>query len=139
MSSYEEQLRQNGLKVTTPRVRILYTLDNTVSHHMSAEDLHAALKAEATDVSLATVYRVLNQLEEAGLLIKHNFIGGHAVYELAAREHHDHLVCTRCHRIEEFHDKQAEERLTYIANRHQFTAIDHQLTLYGICEDCTEN
>jgi Fur family ferric uptake transcriptional regulator len=131
-------LRKAGLKATLPRLRILETLGMANVRHMSAEDVYKALLEAGEDVGLATVYRVLTQFEAAGLVIRHNFEGGRAVFELDDREHHDHLVCTGCGRIQEFHDSVIENHQTEIADKYGFTITDHALVIYGECDDCAE-
>ena len=129
-------LRKAGLKATLPRLRILEALEATADRHMSAEDVYKALLDTEYDVGLATVYRVLTQFEGAGLVIRHNFEDGHAVFELDDRDHHDHLVCTSCGRIQEFHDEVIERHQVAIAMKHDFIISDHSLVLYGECKDC---
>ena len=131
-------LKKVGLKATLPRVRILETLEGATYRHMSAEDVYKALLDAGEDVGLATVYRVLTQFEAAGLVIRHKFEGGRAVFELDDRDHHDHLVCTVCGRIQEFHDKVIERHQEKIAKKHGFTISDHALVVYGECGKCRE-
>lgn len=137
MPDEQQELRDAGLKVTLPRVKILQLLEASSDRHMSAEDVYRALLAAGEDVGLATVYRVLTQFEQVGLVIRHNFEGGHSVFELDSEEHHDHFVCTRCGHIEEFVDEVIEQRQQEVAKRMGFTITDHRLTLYGTCNgDC---
>lgn len=131
-----EQLKQAGLKVTLPRLKILQILESTKRRHLSAEEISNALGETGDDVSLATVYRVLTQFETAGLVIRHNFEGGHSVFELNEGEHHDHLVCVKCGFVKEFMDKIIEERQRYIAADAGFLMTDHSLNIYGICQKC---
>jgi len=131
-----QDLRKAGLKVTLPRLRILSILEKADSHHLSAEELHRILYETGEDIGLATVYRVLTQFVEAGLVIRHNFEGGHSVFELDSGEHHDHLVCVKCGRVEEFFDEVIEQRQKVIAGKAGFQITDHSLNLYGICEAC---
>ena len=133
-----EELRKAGLKVTLPRVKILEILAGNHGRHMSAEDIYRALIDQSEDIGLATVYRVLTQFESAGLVTRHHFEGGTAVFELDQGEHHDHIVCEDCGRVEEFADSGIEERQREIASRHGFDLIDHSLTLRGRCvrENC---
>jgi len=131
-------LRKAGLKATLPRVRILKTLEAADVRHMSAEDVYKALLEAGEDVGLATVYRVLTQFEAAGLVIRHNFEGGRAVFELDDRDHHDHLVCTTCGRVQEFHDNVIEVRQDQIASKHGFAISDHALVIYGECGNCRD-
>lgn len=130
------QLKEAGLKITTPRLKILQILEQAREHHLSAEDVYKALKELDEDVGLATVYRVLSQFEAAGLIKKHNFEGGYCVYELSQGEHHDHLVCLKCGRVEEFVDEVIETRQQMIAEQAQFKMTDHALNIYGLCADC---
>ena len=132
----QNDLKRAGLKATLPRLRILEMLDGSPDRHVSAEDLYRALLAAGESIGLATVYRVLTQFEQAGLVIRHNFDSGSAVFELAAGEHHDHLVCVRCSRVTEFVDETIEQRQRTIATRSGFTMTDHSLIIYGVCPDC---
>ena len=128
-----QELRRAGLKATLPRIRILSILEGTEERHMSAEDVYKALLEAGEDVGLATVYRVLTQFESAGLVIRHHFEGGHSVFELDDREHHDHIVCMQCGHIEEFLDEVIEEHQSTIAKKHGFEIHDHSLVIYGKC------
>lgn len=130
MAPENNELRKVGLKVTLPRVKILNMLESADNHHMSAEDVYKALLDAGEDVGLATVYRVLTQFESAGLVLRHNFEGGHAVFELAGEEHHDHMVCSKTGAVIEFCDPVIERRQREIAEEHGFELIDHSLTLY---------
>lgn len=130
------QLKNAGLKVTAPRMKILQILENADQHHMSAEDVYQALLRSGDDVGLATVYRVLTQFEAAGLLKRHNFEGGHSIFEIDQGEHHDHLVCVECARVEEFVDEVIEHEQESIANKAGFEITDHRLTIYGRCRHC---
>lgn len=132
----QNDLKRVGLKATLPRLRILEMLEGSPDRHVSAEDLYRALLAAGESIGLATVYRVLTQFEQAGLVIRHNFDSGPAVFELAAGEHHDHLVCVRCGRVTEFVDETIEERQRTIAARNGFTMTDHSLIVYGVCAGC---
>ena len=136
MSTENQELRKAGLKVTLPRVKILQLLESSDTRHLSAEDVYKALIDADEDVGLATVYRVLTQFESAGLVQRHRFEGGHSVFELMTVEHHDHLVCTKCGRVEEFFDEAIETRQDKIAERFGFEITDHSLYLYGICKEC---
>lgn len=131
-----QDLRKAGLKVTLPRLKILEILEKADPHHMSAEDVYKALLELGEDVGLATVYRVLTQFEAAGLVKRHNFEGNHAVFEIEQGEHHDHLVCLHCRRVDEFIDEAIEQRQELIAKESGFRMIDHSLTIYGICKRC---
>ncbi|MDP5070222.1 MAG: ferric iron uptake transcriptional regulator [Congregibacter sp.] len=126
-----QDLRSAGLKVTLPRIKILQILEDSEVHarHMSAEDVYQALRDAGEDVGLATVYRVLTQFEGAGLVTRHNFEGGHSVFELDHGEHHDHMVCEDTGEVIEFHDAIIEERQKKIAQEHGFDLIDHSLIL----------
>ena len=133
-----EDLRNVGLKVTTPRLKILSLLENAREKHMTAESIFRQLGESGEAIGLATVYRALAQFEAAGLITRHQFEGGQTVFELERGPHHDHIVCVRCGRVEEFFDKVIEERQREIAEKLGFTLSDHALTLYGECNstDC---
>jgi Fur family ferric uptake transcriptional regulator len=124
------ELRKVGLKVTLPRVKILQMLDSAERRHMSAEEVYKALMESGEDVGLATVYRVLTQFEAAGLVVRHNFDGGHAVFELADGGHHDHMVCVESGEVIEFIDAEIERRQKEIVSEHGFELVDHNLVLY---------
>ena len=128
-----EDLRNVGLKVTTPRRKILSLLENAREKHMTAESIFRQLGESGEAIGLATVYRALAQFEAAGLITRHQFEGGQTVFELERGPHHDHIVCVRCGRVEEFFDKVIEERQREIAEKLGFTLSDHALTLYGEC------
>ena len=132
------QLRRAGLKITAPRLKILEILASATVRHMSAEDVYRRLLELNEDIGLATVYRVLTQFESAGLVTRHHFEGGTAVFELNEGTHHDHIVCVDCGRVEEFSDDSIEERQQSIAKRLGFEITDHSLTLHGHCvrENC---
>ena len=130
------QLRNAGLKVTVPRMKILEILENADQHHMSAEDVYKALLSSGDDVCLATVYRVLTQFEAVGLLKRHNFEGWASIFEIEQGEHHDHLVCVECARVEEFVDEIIEREQESIAKKAGFEITDHRLILYGRCQQC---
>ena len=127
------ELRKVGLKVTLPRVKILQMLDSAEHRHMSAEDVYKALMESGEDVGLATVYRVLTQFEEAGLLSRHHFESGKAVFELNEGTHHDHIVCVKCGRVEEFYDEEIEKRQQEAAESRGFKMQEHSLMIYGVC------
>ncbi len=133
-----KDLRKAGLKVTLPRLKILEILETGARRHMSAEDIYKVLLESNEDIGLATVYRVLTQFEAAGLVTRHHFEDGMAVFELNHGMHHDHIVCIDCGRVEEFLDKGIEERQTAVAQRLGFEIRDHSLILYGQCRraDC---
>lgn len=133
-----KDLRQVGLKVTLPRVKILQILESAEPHHMSAEEVYKKLLDAGEDVGLATVYRVLTQFEAAGLVRRHNFEGGRSVFEINEGEHHDHLVCMNCNRVQEFVDEMIEDRQQEIAHNAEFKITDHNLTIYGLCKKCSE-
>ncbi len=128
-----KDLRKAGLKVTLPRLKILEILEHGSPRHLSAEDLYKILLEANQDIGLATVYRVLTQFEAAGLVTRHHFEDGMAVFELNQGPHHDHIVCVDCGRVEEFLDSGIEERQTSVAKRMGFEIRDHSLILYGHC------
>ncbi len=131
-----KQLKNAGLKITIPRLKVLQILEQSPKHHLSAEGVYKALLETGEDVGLATVYRVLTQFEEAGLVSRHNFEGGYSVFELSLGVHHDHLVCVKCGSVEEFIDEIIEQRQKEIAEKAQFQMTDHALNIYGICPRC---
>ncbi len=133
-----KDLRKAGLKVTLPRVKILKILENAEPHHISAEEVYKRLLDSGEDVGLATVYRVLTQFETAGIVRRHNFEGGRSVFEIEQGEHHDHLVCVSCGKVEEFLDDVIEQRQETIAHEANFKMTDHNLTIYGECQDCVK-
>lgn len=126
-----QELRRAGLKVTLPRVKILQFLEQSEQRHLSAEDVYKALLESGEDVGLATVYRVLTQFEQAGLVERHNFDGGYSVFELDNGEHHDHLVCLETGDVIEFHNEKIEELQLQIAENLGFELTGHSLVLYG--------
>lgn len=133
-----QELKTSGLKVTTPRLRILHLFETSAVRHMTAEEVYRQLSHDGIDIGLATVYRVLTQFQQAGLLERHHFEGGRAVFELKQDGHHDHLVCLQCGRVEEFFDPQIERRQDKVAAERGFTIVDHSLYLYAECltKDC---
>ncbi len=131
-----KELREAGLKVTLPRLKILQVLESANPHHMSAEEVHKRLLDSGDDVGLATVYRVLTQFEQAGLVRRHNCEGGHSVLESNSGEHHDHMVCVKCNKVFEFIDFAIEQRQHQVAKDAGFRMTDHSLTIYGICSHC---
>jgi Fur family ferric uptake transcriptional regulator len=133
-----KELKSTGLKVTVPRLRVLDLFQHSDTRHLTAEDVYRKLLDEHSDIGLATVYRVLTQFEQAGLLVRHHFESGKAVYELNEGGHHDHLVCLQCGRVEEFYDAEIEKRQATVARERGFTIHDHQLYLYADCikTDC---
>lgn len=132
----QNQLKAAGLKITAPRMRILALLEENRDEHLSAEEIYKYLSDADTDLSLATIYRVLTQFESAGLVIRHNFEDGYSVFELNEGEHHDHLVCSKCRKVIEFHDELIEARQLEIARQHSFKMTDHCLNIYGVCVNC---
>lgn len=124
------ELRKAGLKVTLPRVKILQILESSEQHHMSAEDVFKTLMETGEDVGLATVYRVLTQFETAGLVERHNFDGGHSVFELDRGDHHDHMVCVDTGDVLEFHSDEIERLQEEIAKKHGYELTGHSLVLY---------
>lgn len=130
MADENQELKKAGLKVTLPRIKILQLLESADSHHMSAEDVYKSLLESGEDVGLATVYRVLTQFESAGLAVRHNFDGGHAVFELAKDDHHDHMVCVDSGEVIEFFDAEIERRQRQIVAEHGFELVEHSLVLY---------
>ena len=133
-----DDIRNAGLKVTLPRLKILEVLEGTGSRHMSAEDVYRELLGRGEEIGLATVYRVLTQFEGAGLVARHHFEGGQSVFELNRGDHHDHIVCVQCGRVEEFFDETIEKRQRSSARERGFAINDHSLIIYGDCrrKDC---
>ncbi len=128
-----DELKSTGLKATLPRLKILEIFQKSVLRHMTAEDVFRVLLGERSDVGLATVYRVLTQFEQAGILSRSHFESGKAVYELNEGQHHDHLVCLDCGRVEEFYDAEIERRQQVVAQAKGFAIADHALSLYANC------
>ena len=128
-----DELKNTGLKATVPRLKILEVFQRGKQRHMTAEDVFRVLLEERSDVGLATVYRVLTQFEQASILTRSNFESGKAVYELNEGQHHDHLVCLDCGRVEEFYDAEIEKRQHAVAKAKGFTISDHALSLYAHC------
>lgn len=133
MSHNPTDLKASGLKATLPRLKILDIFHNSAVRHLSAEDVYKVLLLENMDVGLATVYRVLTQFEQAGILHRNHFETGKAVFELNEGSHHDHLVCLDCGRVEEFYDEAIETRQQKVAFERGFKIADHALALYGHC------
>ncbi|WAC74430.1 ferric iron uptake transcriptional regulator [Roseateles sp. SL47] len=133
-----DEIKNSGLKATLPRIKILEIFQKAQQRHMTAEDVYKALLDERADIGLATVYRVLTQFEQAGLLSRNHFESGKSVFELNEGHHHDHLVCLTCGRVEEFYDPQIEERQRAIAEERGFALQEHSLALYASCvkTDC---
>lgn len=129
-------LREAGLKATTPRIKILEIMEAAENPHLSAEDIYKILLDSGEDVGLATVYRVLTQFEAAGLVTRHHFEGGISVFELNQGPHHDHILCVKCGRVDEFVDPVIEERQNAIATEAGYAITDHNLCIYGICKNC---
>lgn len=132
----KDHLKAVGLKITTPRMRILDLLTTSGDRHLSAEEIYLQLSKTDTDISIATIYRVLTQFETAGLVIRHNFEENHSVFELNHGEHHDHLVCMKCRKVVEFHDEVIEARQVELTQNLGFEMRDHCLTIYGVCAEC---
>ncbi len=133
-----QDIKNAGLKVTLPRVKILEMLEKKrdSDRHLTAEEVYKILLKEGEDIGLATVYRVLTQFEAAGLVKRHHFEGGNSVFELNRGGHHDHILCVRCGRVGEFKDELIENRQKEIAKQLDYTLTDHCLYLYGFCPDC---
>ncbi|MDD0839310.1 ferric iron uptake transcriptional regulator [Curvibacter sp. HBC61] len=131
-----EELKNTGLKATLPRLKILELFQKGRQRHMTAEDVFRVLLQEQSDIGLATVYRVLTQFEQAGILSRSHFESGKAVYELNEGQHHDHLVCTSCGKVEEFYDAEIERRQQMVAKTKNWLLQDHAMSLYGLCEAC---
>ena len=131
--THTDELKNSGLKATLPRIKILEVFQNATRRHMTAEDVYKALLADGSDIGLATVYRVLMQFEQAGLLTRSNFESGKSVFELNEGQHHDHLVCLTCGRVEEFFDAEIEQRQRAIATERGFALQEHSLSLYATC------
>ena len=136
MSTESNHLRKAGLKVTLPRMKILEMLENSATRHLSAEDVYKLLLESGEEIGLATVYRVLTQFESAGLVARHHFEGGHSMFELNEGDHHDHILCVKCGRVDEFVDETIEKRQRQIALDAGYEITDHSLYIYGICPDC---
>ena len=133
-----QDLRNAGLKVTLPRLKILEMLESSETRHLSAEEIYRRLLGSGEDIGLATVYRVLTQFEAAGLVMRHHFEGGHAVFELQRGHHHDHMVCLQCGRVDEFEDETIEKRQRDKARELGYRLVEHSLMMYGEClrENC---
>jgi Fur family ferric uptake transcriptional regulator len=134
MLSINQELKDAGLKITTPRLKILSLFEASKDQHLTAEAIYQNLRTTGEDVSLATVYRVLSQFETAGLIIRHRFDTEEAVFELAKGEHHDHLICIDCNHLIEFHNEAIEIQQKLVAQSFGFELEDHQLHLYGRCQ-----
>ena len=130
MSKENIELKKAGLKATLPRIRILEVLEQHKDDHLSAEDIYKELIKAGEDVGLATVYRVLTQFESAGMIMRHNFEEGRAIYEIMPDDHHDHMVCLESGKVIEFHDEMIEKRQEEIAKAHGYELVDHSMDLY---------
>jgi len=136
MTTNIEELKSTGLKATLPRLKIMEIFQQGKQRHMTAEDVFRVLLEDRSDIGLATVYRVLTQFEQAGILMRSNFDGGKAVYELNEGQHHDHFVCTGCGKVEEFFDGEIKKRQQRIAKDRGWQVHDHAMALYGLCAEC---
>ena len=136
--THADELKSSGLKATLPRIKILEVFQRSTVRHLTAEDVYKALLTEGADIGLATVYRVLMQFEQAGILARSHFESGKSVFELNEGQHHDHLVCLTCGRVEEFYDPEIEKRQRAVAHGRGFELQDHSLALYAVCtkKDC---
>ena len=135
MPDQNAELKRAGLKITLPRVKILSILQDPTNQHISAEDVYKILLDQNEEIGLATVYRVLNQFDDAGIVTRHHFEGGKSVFELSHKKHHDHLVCLKCGKVVEFEDDVIEERQLMVAKSHNIKLTNHSLYLYGECND----
>lgn len=133
MTDNNQALKNAGLKITLPRLKILELLQTPSLHHISAEDLYKRLLDLGEDIGLATVYRVLNQFDDAGIVTRHSFEGGKSVFELAQQHHHDHIICLDCGEVFEFHDDIIEQRQKEIAKKYHIKLTNHSMYLYGNC------
>ena len=146
MTSYPEgktnnltaDLQNAGLKTTLPRLKVLSVLESSETRHMSAEDVYREVLKDNEPVGLATVYRVLSQFVQAGLVVRHQFEGDKSVFELNDAAHHDHMVCVKCGLVIEFVNREIETLQEQVAKNHEFDLQDHSLTLYGLCNRCGE-
>ncbi|THB67004.1 MAG: ferric iron uptake transcriptional regulator [Gammaproteobacteria bacterium] len=134
-----KEIQESGLRVTEPRKKILHIFESNEDQHFTADMIYSELKKQGENVGFATVYRVLTQFEEAGLLVRHNFDSGHAVFELKKKCHHDHLVCISCGKIIEFLDDSIEARQCKVAKDAGFEVTSHSLTIFGYCSECRGN
>ncbi len=141
MTSNQETLKQAGLKVTSPRIKILSLLQRGENQHVSAEDVYKLLLEEGEEIGLATIYRVLNQFDDAGIVTRHHFESDKSVFELASSHHHDHLICLDCGKVIEFQNDVIEQLQHSIAEKHNIRLTNHSLYLYGHCNnpDCDHN
>lgn len=136
MSTNIDNLKSTGLKATLPRLKILEIFQHSEQRHLTAEDVFRILVNENSDIGLATVYRVLTQFEQAGILTRGNFEPGKAVYELNEGHHHDHMICLSCGKVEEFVDAEIERRQQEVAEKHGFVLKAHAMAFYGLCAEC---
>ncbi|MCZ6501696.1 MAG: ferric iron uptake transcriptional regulator [Gammaproteobacteria bacterium] len=136
MTAESQELKDAGLKITLPRIKILQILESSDVRHVSAEDVYKLLLESGEEIGLATVYRVLTQFEQVGLIARHHFEGGHSVFELTPESHHDHIVCIKCGKVEEFADDEIEFRQKAVAKKLGFELTHHNLNMYGLCPDC---
>jgi len=136
--THAEELKSSGLKATLPRIKILEVFQQSTDRHLTAEDVYKTLLNEGSDIALATVYRVLMQFEQAGILARSHFESGKSVFELNEGTHHDHLLCLTCGRVEEFFDPEIEARQREVAASRGFSLQEHALSLYAVCkrENC---
>lgn len=131
-------LKDNGLKVTGPRLKILDLFETRAEAHLSAEDVYRILLDQGIEIGVATIYRVLTQFEQAGILLRHHFETGKAVYELNKGDHHDHIVCVKCGKVTEFHNEEIERLQDKIAEDNGYKVVDHALYMYGVCSECQQ-
>jgi len=136
MGRETDELKQAGLKATRPRLMILQLLEDAEERHLTAEGVYRSLLDAGEEVGLATVYRVLTQFEQAGLVKRHHFDGERAFFELDEHKHHDHMVCMRCGKVEEFVNDEIERLQREVADEHGFKLTDHRMELYGLCAEC---
>lgn len=135
MSANDQQLKEAGLKVTSPRLKVLEVLKSSPDQHVSAEELYKMMIEQDEEIGLATIYRVLNQFDDAGIVTRHHFEGGKSVFELSDKHHHDHLVCLKCGKVIEFEDEVIEERQLQVSKKYNIKLTHHSLYLYGECQD----
>jgi Fur family ferric uptake transcriptional regulator len=136
MNTQAEILKNNGLKVTLPRLKVLEMFEKNPAQHFSAEEVYARMLEQGDEIGIATVYRILMQFADAGLLRKSNFDGDKAWFELEVGQHHDHLMCVECNQVVEFFNANIEEQQRSVANEHGFELLEHSMVLYGLCGRC---
>ncbi len=136
MTNYSDKLKRAGLKITFPRIKILEMFESHSNQHHTAEGLYKLLLQQGGEIGVATIYRVLTQCEQAGLVTRLQFDDGPAMFELSQNDHHDHFICTRCGQVDEFHDNIIEARQQEIAAEAGYEIADHSMILYGICATC---